>query len=208
MATVTPVYNWPVPTSTDYVKDGATAIESLGDAIDSSLNSIVGGNAKVGMHLLSTTTLSGTSTTISGISQAYADLEIWVYGMTNATASGQFRCAPNGVTTLAHASGTSNLGGTFDLRGLNNVYIQNTASSIERTDSNNAVKIRIENYASATNYKSMTATFSYIDSAATRSTAENYGGAIKTNSAISSLVFSNSGGGSFSTGTVKIWGCN
>jgi hypothetical protein len=34
MATVTPAYNWPVPTSTDYVKDGATAIESLGDAID------------------------------------------------------------------------------------------------------------------------------------------------------------------------------
>jgi hypothetical protein len=34
MATVTPIYNWPVPTSTDYVKDGATAIEALGDAID------------------------------------------------------------------------------------------------------------------------------------------------------------------------------
>jgi hypothetical protein len=38
MATTTPVYNWPVPTSTDYVKDGATAIESLGDAIDASMS--------------------------------------------------------------------------------------------------------------------------------------------------------------------------
>jgi hypothetical protein len=37
MATVTPNNSWPVPTSTDYVKDGATAIEALGDAIDTSV---------------------------------------------------------------------------------------------------------------------------------------------------------------------------
>ena len=37
MATVTPNNSWPVPTSTVYVKDGATAIESLGDAIDTSV---------------------------------------------------------------------------------------------------------------------------------------------------------------------------
>ena len=37
MATTTPNNGWPVPTSTDYVKDGATAIESLGDAIDTSV---------------------------------------------------------------------------------------------------------------------------------------------------------------------------
>jgi hypothetical protein len=61
MATVTPVYNWPVPTSTDYVKDGATAIESLGDAIDSSLNSITSGK-NVGLPLIGTTTFSGAST--------------------------------------------------------------------------------------------------------------------------------------------------
>jgi hypothetical protein len=205
MATTTPNYGWDVPTSTDYVKDGATAIETLGDDIDASLYSIVGGNAKVGMHLLSTTTLSGASTTISGISQSYADLEIWVYGMTNATASGVFRCAPNGTTTIAHAAGNSNIAGVYDLRGMNNDYIVNI-NSIERTSTNNAVKIRIENYASTTNYKSMTVTFNYIDSSA-RSVSENYGGAIKTNSAITSLVFSNAGG-NLSTGTVKIWGCN
>jgi hypothetical protein len=39
MATVTPLNNWPVPTSTDLVKDGAVAIESLGDAIDASVGS-------------------------------------------------------------------------------------------------------------------------------------------------------------------------
>ena len=39
MATVTPLNNWPVPTSTDLVKDGAVAIEALGDAIDASVGS-------------------------------------------------------------------------------------------------------------------------------------------------------------------------
>ena len=54
MATTTPNNGWAVPTSTDYVKDGATAIETLGDAIDTS----------VGTGLLAwtsyTPTLSGT----------------------------------------------------------------------------------------------------------------------------------------------------
>lgn len=43
MATVTPNFNWPVPTSTDLVKDGATAIEALGDSIDASLLDFKGG---------------------------------------------------------------------------------------------------------------------------------------------------------------------
>jgi hypothetical protein len=37
MATTTPNYGWPVPTSTDFVKDGAQAIEDLGDAIDATV---------------------------------------------------------------------------------------------------------------------------------------------------------------------------
>ena len=43
MATVTPNYSWPVPTSTDLVKDGATAIEALGDAIDATVYSLSAG---------------------------------------------------------------------------------------------------------------------------------------------------------------------
>jgi hypothetical protein len=43
MATTTPNFGWPVPTSTDLVKDGAVAIESLGDAVDASLLDLKGG---------------------------------------------------------------------------------------------------------------------------------------------------------------------
>jgi len=44
MATTTPHYGWPVPTSTDYVKDGATAIEALGDAIDATVFGLPSGS--------------------------------------------------------------------------------------------------------------------------------------------------------------------
>jgi hypothetical protein len=43
MATTTPNFGWAVPTSTDLVKDGAVAIETLGDSIDASLLDLKGG---------------------------------------------------------------------------------------------------------------------------------------------------------------------
>lgn len=61
MATTTPNYGWDVPTSTDYVKDGATAIETLGDDIDASLFSITGGK-NVGLVHLATSTFTSAST--------------------------------------------------------------------------------------------------------------------------------------------------
>jgi hypothetical protein len=57
MATTTPNYGWPVPTSTDYVKDGATAIEALGDAIDATVFALPTG----GLTKISNTTLTASS---------------------------------------------------------------------------------------------------------------------------------------------------
>jgi hypothetical protein len=56
MATTTPIYNWPVPTSTDYVADGAVAIEALGDAVDSTLSTALGG-AYPGLRLVKKQTI-------------------------------------------------------------------------------------------------------------------------------------------------------
>jgi hypothetical protein len=43
MATTTPNFGWTVPTSSDLVKNGAVAIETLGDSIDASLVDLKGG---------------------------------------------------------------------------------------------------------------------------------------------------------------------
>jgi hypothetical protein len=45
MATTTPNYGWSVPTSSDLVKNGATAIETLGDSVDASLWNVGYGQA-------------------------------------------------------------------------------------------------------------------------------------------------------------------
>jgi hypothetical protein len=79
MATTTPNYGWPVPTSTDLVKDGATAIEALGDAIDAT----VFGLPSSGMTLISTTTIGTTvsSVTVSGaFSATYDNYKILISG--------------------------------------------------------------------------------------------------------------------------------
>ena len=60
MATTTPNYGWPVPTSTDLVKDGAVAIEALGDAIDATVFGLPSG----ALSLVNTTTIG---TTVSSI---------------------------------------------------------------------------------------------------------------------------------------------
>lgn len=87
MATTTPNYGWTVPTSTDLVKDGATAIETLGDAIDASMNTALG-TKKAGMVLLNTTSFSGVASVslpASTFTTAYTNYRLLV-DYTNATA--------------------------------------------------------------------------------------------------------------------------
>lgn len=78
MATTTPNYGWPVPTSTDYVKDGATAIEALGDAIDATVFGI-----NSGLTFIKATTIGSavSSVTVSdAFSATYDNYYITVTG--------------------------------------------------------------------------------------------------------------------------------
>jgi hypothetical protein len=82
MATTTPNYGWDVPTSTDYVKDGATAIETLGDDIDATLWTALGG-AYPGLRLVKKQTIgSGVSsvTVTSAFSATYEAYKIIITG--------------------------------------------------------------------------------------------------------------------------------
>ena len=88
MATTTPNYGWAVPTSTDLVKDGATAIETLGDAIDASMNTALG-TKKAGMVLLNTTSFSGVATqSVNDVFSATYDFYKVVLNLTTITADG------------------------------------------------------------------------------------------------------------------------
>jgi hypothetical protein len=87
MATTTPNYGWDVPTSTDYVKDGATAIETLGDDIDATLFTALGG-AYPGLRLVKKQTI-GTGVTSATVTSCFsATYEAYRIVITGGTASG------------------------------------------------------------------------------------------------------------------------
>lgn len=71
MATTTPNFGWSVPTSSDLVKNGATAIETLGDSIDASMVDLKGGTTGQVLAKATNTDMDFTWTTSSsGLSAA------------------------------------------------------------------------------------------------------------------------------------------
>jgi hypothetical protein len=155
-----------------------------------------------GMTLLSTTTLSGASTTVSSIDQTYNSLFLLVFGMTNA-GNGSFEIAPNGTTTISTTSGVARSTAFGQVNGRMRPL---SSQQILETNANNICSIEIDNYASTTRYKSWTSSGGFFESGGGVSNMGCVaGGSITTNSAISSLEFSNNGG-SWTAGTVLIYG--
>jgi hypothetical protein len=154
-----------------------------------------------GMTLLSTTTLSGASVTVSGISTAYTDLAVYIYGITNATGDGRFRIAPNGATNLASYA---YMGGGGGVESINAGYILNRGSSAF-DNATNAYTLIINNYSSTAARKTFSWMGSHYMSFYGDVRGFDGGGGINTTSAITSLVFSNDSY-NLSTGTVLIYG--
>lgn len=226
MATTTPNFGWTVPTSSDLVKNGAVAIETLGDSIDASLVDLKGGTtgqvlskatntdmdftwiaaAAGGMTLLSTTTLSGASTTISGISGAYTHLYGIIHGVTNATADGTLLMKINGSTTAASTSLQYTNGSSYNFENeFVRLNFDSAAYRPTRTSTGNGWSFMIENYASTSIYKSFSCNGAWIRNSSANYGGMSGGGAVNTTSAVTSLNFANDGG-NFTAGTVLLYG--
>jgi hypothetical protein len=154
-----------------------------------------------GMTLLSTTTLSGATTTISSISQSYQDLEIWIYGM-NTTQAG-IRWQPNGNDNGSNLSGIYASGAsptTYSGVSASN-FLHNAGNQMTGSNTTNAWTIKISNYTS-TGYKpyQLNGSMNVVSSTIAQI---NETGVIIAASALTSIALT---GGSFSGGTVKIWG--
>ena len=158
-----------------------------------------------GMTLLSTTSLSGATTTISSINQTYTELAVYVYGVTNATANGALQVAPNGITDKSVRIETYYISDpeSQSLNGAAGGKINFTAGqSPSRTSANNAWVLRLPNYASTAAMKPYQLSGGYFGNGF-NGFASN--GLYCETTAISSLVF-NSTGGNLSTGTVLVYG--
>jgi hypothetical protein len=152
-----------------------------------------------GMTLLSTTTLSGASTTISSISQDYVNLFIIISGI-NLSASDYPRIDINGASgnmMLAAQNNSTTLDTT-------NFYIS-AQNDIKFGNANNVTIVNIYNYATTSYYKAVNKV-SYFYSGSNTDIARVDGGAYLSNTAVSSIKITNIGSGTFSAGQVKIYG--
>ena len=237
MATTTN-YGWTTPDDTALVKDGASAIRTLGTSVDTTTKNLnpsttlgdieyrsstantntrlgIGSTGQVltvaagvpswatpasgGITLLSTTTLSGATTTISTINQTYNSLMVVVTGMTGNTADSLFRLMPNGSTTESTYA-VNNQGVVSQVR----TRITLASVVTTRTSAANAWTIIFNNYTSATTAKPFNFYGYFTDGSGTQST--HGGGAYVSASALSSLVFDYQGTNTFAGGTVLIYG--
>lgn len=162
-----------------------------------------------GMVLLSTTTASGTSTTVSSISQSYKSLQIVISGLTIGTAGYvYFQLGPNGspndptvVNNLQNTSGT-----LLQQSGYGTLTASSTYT-LKANSSNNAWVIRVDDYASTTNAKPVSFSGAYQENNYTgyqgifgHGIFQDYIGALA-----SFRLASNQ---SFTAGTIKIYGVN
>lgn len=242
MATTTN-YGWTTPDDTALVKDGASAIRTLGSSIDTTTKNLnpsttlgdieyrsstantntrlgIGTTGQVltvsggvpawgtvsggGMTLLSTTTLSGTSTTISSISGSYTNLEIYIYGVTGNTGDNPIRFWFNGDTGGQYQSGTKFTGA--------NAYIGFSADrgsvyneDISRTYNANSAAIIVKNYASTAQKKPIEG-FGYCVKSGVGDCVVNWGGLFQGAAAVTSVTFDYGGTNTFASGTVLIYG--
>ena len=112
MATTTPNFGWSVPTSTDLVKDGATAIETLGDSIDASLLDLKGGTSGQVLAKNSATDMDFvwvTTDDTNAIQNAIVDAKGDLIGATAADTPARLAVGANGTVLTADSAQATGL---------------------------------------------------------------------------------------------------
>jgi hypothetical protein len=134
LSTVTPNFNWPVPTSTDLVKDGATAIEALGDSIDASLVDLKGGTSGQVLSKNSNTDMDFvwvTSDDANAIQNTIVDAKGDLIAATAADTPARLAVGTNGQVLTADSTAATGLawatasGGSTNVAGKNGVLNSN-----------------------------------------------------------------------------------
>ena len=158
--------------------------------------------ASGGMTLLSTTTLSGASTTISSISQSYNYLLVNYYGITTSNNGVDVSVNPQIAGNASFNYFSSRSSNVFNT---NNSQIYNNQYQWASANSDNGHTLVLYDYASANGYKAFNVSGIYNSNTAGTSQAWMGAGAFNGISPIDTIRFSVNGG-TFTAGTVKIYG--
>ena len=267
-------FGWTTPADTDLVKDGAAAIRTLGNGIDTSFLDLKGGTTDQvlaknsnsdldfkwvadasgipatifdakgdiiaasaadtaarlavganntvltadsstgtglkwaasggGLTLLSTTTLSGSSTTITISDTSYVNLYILLRNVTPSLNSATISFRANSSDSNSYALRTQNKDGVIssETAGTNSRF---NLGNYDLNSTDNAFAITINNYAATNSYKPVLYYGYYLNGADPNKIAYIAGGVIQENAAVGSVVFV-IGSGTFSGGTALVYG--
>lgn len=159
-----------------------------------------------GMTLLSTTTLSGAVTTISGIDQTYNDLQIIVSNPTQSASSKiSFEVVRSSFWHDVTYAGVRQMFTTVAVRGVNAAQFIETNETLANSSTTSLFVWDLFRYATTTTRKNMNFTANYLASSGDR-VAEFYGGGYSNDNTAFSSIKINSTSSSFTGGTVLIYG--
>jgi len=198
---------------------GSSAVTRLGIGTAGQVLTVNGGgtapswatpSSSGGMTLLSTTTLSGATTTVSSISGSYKGLVIYVRDW-YASADFNFTLTVNNDTT----AGNYQILGFGSRNGNNTAYYGESGSRIsidsygssKGANNDNFAIINMPDYANAVTRKVITTTASYLDLTASLKTIANSTTHYASTTAITSIEFRTTVG-TWSGGSVLIYGVN
>lgn len=230
MATTTPNFGWTVPTSTDLVKDGATAIETLGDGIDASFVDLKGGttgqvlskasgtdldfswtSSGGAMTSIASGSLSGSSLALTSISGSYKNLVLVLRNYYTGT-DFDLNCKINSLTTAGDysynlwESATTNGSAAASATYYNSTVFGLNNSLIDNSDGDNSLVLTINDYADTTANKIMTAFEMYKRSTGQKTILQSFG-SVNTTAAVTAITLTPSAG-TWSAGTYTLYGVN
>ena len=153
------------------------------------------------LTLLSTTALSGASVTVSSINQSYTHLYLVAFGVTNATADGNFRLQPN--SSASGCSHTYIQGTTVSATAADTWKWSGDQNNITRSNSSNTFTAIIQNYSNTSIQKNMSSQAMFEAAAGNKQV--NVFGTFNSTSAITAIQVRNDSG-NLSTGSLLIYG--
>jgi hypothetical protein len=148
MATTTPNFGWTVPTSTDLVKDGATAIETLGDGVDASFVGLKGGTTGQVLSKTSATDLAFTwiaQDDSNAIQNAIVDAKGDLIGATAADTPARLAVGTNGQVLTADSTAATGLAWAAPSSGMTLLKTQ-AFSAVSSQSINDVFSSTYDNY--------------------------------------------------------------
>jgi len=157
-----------------------------------------------GMTLLSTTSLTGSTVTLSSISQSYIDLVVFISGV-NVSSNCNFSLNVNSTTQTIGQGGTENGSAYSDVSGTS-ILLRGAFDEMKSGNADSVFTLQFNNYASTTFNKTFTGISRFLHPAGTVRVLNFGGHLLMPTTAISSLQFNLSGGATFSAGSMLLYG--